>query len=87
MDADGAGDIDLGSDGTGVNPVVMMAGMALDRAVGQNMMGIINSAMSQTNYMQSGVTLVPVPIVVYHVAVNGQATICYTANSAHRRLI
>lgn len=74
MGANGAGGVDLGSDGTGFNPAAMMAGMALGGAVGQNMAGIMNSAMSSANYMQSGTTPPPVPSETYHVAVNGQAT-------------
>lgn len=74
MGANGAGGVDLGSDGTGFNPAAMMAGMALGGAVGQNMAGIMNSAMSPTNYTQSGITPPSVPTVAYHVAANGQAT-------------
>lgn len=74
MGANGAGGVDLGSDGTGFNPAAMMAGMALGGAVGQNMAGIMNSAMSSANYMQNGTTPPPVPSETYHVAVNGQAT-------------
>lgn len=74
MGANGAGGVDLGNDGTGFNPAAMMAGMALGGAVGQNMAGIMNGAMNPTNFTQSGITPPPVPTVVYHVAVNGQAT-------------
>ena len=74
MGANGAGSVDLGSDGTGFNPAAMMAGMAIGGAVGQNMAGIMNNAMSPTNYTQGGTTPPPVPSETYHVAVNGQAT-------------
>lgn len=74
MGANGAGGVDLGSDGTGFNPAAMMAGMALGGAVGQNMAGIMNNAMSPNNYTQGGSTPPPIPTVAYHVAVNGQAT-------------
>ena len=74
MGANGAGGVDLGSDGTGFNPAAMMAGMALGGAVGQNMAGIMNNAMSPNNYTQGGFTPPPIPTVAYHVAVNGQAT-------------
>lgn len=74
MGANGAGGVDLGSDGTGFNPAAMMAGMALGGAVGQNMAGIMNNAMSPNNYTQGAVTPPPVPTVAYHVAVNGRAT-------------
>lgn len=74
MGANGAGSVDLGSGGTGFNPAAMMAGMAIGGAVGQNMAGIMNNAMSPTNYTQGGTTPPPVPSETYHVAVNGQAT-------------
>ena len=74
MGANGAGGVELGSDSTGFNPAAMMAGMALGGAVGQNMAGVMNSAMSLNNYTQSGATPPPVPTVAYHVAINGQAT-------------
>mgnify|MGYP001057331018 CR=1 FL=1 len=74
MGANGAGSVDLGSDGTGFNPAAMMAGMAIGGAVGQNMAGIMNNAMSPTNYTQGGTTPPPVLSETYHVAVNGQAT-------------
>ena len=74
MGANGAGGVDLGSDGTGFNPAAMMAGMALGGAVGQNMAGIMNNVMSPNNYTQGAVTPPPVPTVAYHVAVNGRAT-------------
>ena len=43
-------------------------------AVGQNMAGIMNNAMNPNNISQSSSTPPPIPNVVYHLAVNGQAT-------------
>lgn len=75
MSANGAGNVDLGdgNSGVGFNPVAMMAGMAVGGAVGQNLAGSMNNIM---NGMNQPVGVVPpqVPTVVYHVAVNGQAT-------------
>lgn len=66
MGANGAGSVDLG--GTGFNPAAMMASMALGGAVGQNLVGTMNNAMSAPIQ-----TPPPVPTVSYHVALNGQA--------------
>ena len=59
----------------GFNPAAMMAGMALGGAVGQNMAGMMNNMMSGMNQQTTpGVVPPPVPVVAYHVAVNGQST-------------
>lgn len=82
MGANGAGSVDLGGSGAGFNPAVMMAGMAVGGAVGQNMAGIMNNAMSGINQpVQSSVTPPPVPISTFHIAVNGQATGPYDINT------
>ena len=82
MGANGAGSVDLGGSGAGFNPAAMMAGMAVGGAVGQNMAGIMNNAMSGINQpVQSSVTPPPVPITTYHIAVNGQATGPYDINT------
>lgn len=82
MGANGAGSVDLGGGGTGFNPAAMMAGMAVGGAVGQNMAGIMNNAMSGINQpVQSSVTPPPVPTASYHIAVNGQATGPYDINT------
>lgn len=74
MGANGAGNVDLGGSGAGFNPAAMMAGMAMGGAVGQNMAGMMNNMMSGVNQsMQSPVAPPPIPTVVYHVAINGQA--------------
>lgn len=79
MGANGAGSIDLGSDGgsggMGFNPAAMMASMAVGGVVGQNIAGAMGTAMSGMNQpMQNGVTPPLIPVVAYHIAVNGQAT-------------
>lgn len=77
MGANGAGDINLGGNGggDGFNMAAMMASMAVGGAVGQNIAGSMNNMMSGINQPTNvGGTPPPVPTVVYHVAVNGQAT-------------
>lgn len=78
MGANGAGGINIGDGGsgnTGFNPAAMMAGMALGGAVGQNMAGMMNNMMSGMNQQTvPGAVPPPVPVVAYHVAVNGQPT-------------
>lgn len=75
MGENSAGGVDLGNGGTGFNPAAMMAGMAVGGAVGQNIAGIMNNSMAGVNQTApSGAIPPPVPVVAYHVAVNGQAT-------------
>ena len=75
MGENGVGGVDLGNGGTGFNPAAMMAGMAVGGAVGQNIAGIMNNSMAGANQAApSGATPPPIPIVAYHIAVNGQAT-------------
>lgn len=80
MSANGAGSINLGSDGgngggMGFNPAAMMASMAVGGVVGQNIAGAMGTAMSGMNQpMQNSMTHPPIPVVAYHIAVNGQAT-------------
>lgn len=79
MGANGAGGIDLGGDGgngggMGFNPAAMMASMAVGGVVGQNIAGAMGTAMSGINQpIQNGITPPPIPVVAYHIAVNGQA--------------
>lgn len=81
MGANGAGSVDLGGSGAGFNPTAMMAGMAVGGAVGQNIAGIMNNSMAGANQAApSGATPPPIPVVSYHVAVNGQATGPYDLN-------
>lgn len=78
MGSNGAGNINMGGDGgsgMGFNPAAMMASMAVGGVVGQNIAGVMGNAMSGMNpsAAPSGMTPPPVPVVAYHVAVNGQA--------------
>ena len=68
MGANGGGSIG----GGGINPAAMMAGMAVGGAVGQNIAGSMNNMMSGMNQQQN--TPPPVPVITYHVAINGEAT-------------
>ena len=73
MAPNGAGDVNLGG-GDGFNMAAMMASMALGGTVGQNIAGAMNNmmgSMSQTS--QPGTVPPPIPVVTYHVVVNGQA--------------
>lgn len=75
MGANGAGDINLSGGGDGFNMAAMMASMAVGGAVGQNIAGSMNHMMAGINQpVQGGVTPPPIPVVSYHLAVNGQAT-------------
>ena len=71
----GAGGVDLGGGGAGFNPAAMMAGMAVGGAVGQNIAGTMNGMMSGAAMQNMpGAVPPPIPVVAYHIAVNGQAT-------------
>lgn len=78
MGANGAGNINLGSDSNNsgsFNPAAMMANMAVGGVVGQNIANALGNAMSGiNNTMQNNITPPPVPVVAYYLAVNGQAT-------------
>ena len=75
MCANGAGNVNIGGDGTGFNMAAMMASMAVGGAVGQNIAGAMNNMMSGINQQtQTGAVPPPIPTVVYHIAVGGQAT-------------
>ena len=75
MGANGAGDINLSGSGDGFNMAAMMASMAVGGAVGQNIAGSMNNMMSGINQpIANNMTPPPVPAVMYHIAVNGQAT-------------
>jgi hypothetical protein len=69
MGANNAGGVDLGN-GTGFNPVAMMASMAVGGAVGQNIAGTMNGIMN--NGQQGAPVPPPIPTSAYHVAVDGQ---------------
>ena len=78
MGVNGAGTIDMGGEGgngMGFNPAAMMVSMAVGGVVGQNIAGVMGNAMSGMNQAgHPGMTPPPIPVVAYHVAVNGQAT-------------
>lgn len=76
MGANGAGNISLGDGGSsGFNPAAMMASIAVGGVVGQNIAGTMSGAMAGMNQPAQSVAVPPpVPVTVYHVAVNGQAT-------------
>lgn len=74
MGANGAGDVNLGGDRDGFNMAAMMASMAIGGAVGQNIAGAMNNMMGGINQQTTpSVVSPPIPIVAYHVAINGQA--------------
>lgn len=81
MGANGAGDVDLGGS-AGFNPVAMMAGMAVGGAVGQNIAGVMNGVTTGINQQISTAPVPPpIPSVLYHIAVNGQAAGPYDLNT------
>lgn len=73
MAENGAGSVDMGSGGMGFNPAAMMASMAVGGVVGQNIAGAMGSAMNGMNQAAPGAVPPPIPVAMYHVAVNGQA--------------
>ena len=78
MGANGAGGVSLGGE-SGFNPAGMMAGLALGGAVGQNIAGTMNNVMPGNN--ANPVPPPPLPVAMYHVALNGQATGPYDINT------
>lgn len=88
MGANGAGDINLGNSGEGLNMAAMMASMAVGGAVGQNIAGSMNNMMSgMSQSMQSGITPPPLNNVIYHIALNGQVTGPYDLNTLSQMVI
>lgn len=74
MGANGTGDVNLGVGGDGFNMAAMMASMAVGGAIGQNIAGAMNNMMGGINQQTTpGAVPPPIPIVAYHVAINGQA--------------
>lgn len=74
MGANGAGDVNLSGGGEGFNMAAMMASMAVGGAVGQNIAGAMNNMMGGINQQTiPGAVPPPIPVVAYHVAINGQA--------------
>ena len=78
MGTNGAGGVSLGGE-SGFNPAAMMAGLALGGAVGQNIAGTMNNVMPGNN--ANPMTPPPLPVAMYHVALNGQATGPYDINT------
>lgn len=80
MGENGAGDINLsGGEGTGFNMAAMMASMAVGGAVGQNIAGSMNNMMSEINQpIPSVPTPPPIPVISYHLVINGQIAGPYT---------
>ena len=75
MGANGAGDVNLSGGGDGFNMAAIMASMAVGGAVGQKIAGTMNNMMSGMGQAaQPGAVPPPIPVIAYHVAVNGQAT-------------
>lgn len=75
MGANGAGNVALGGgDSMGFNPAAMMASMAVGGVVGQNIAGAMGGIMSGANQQTTIPTPPPIPVITYHVALNGQAT-------------
>lgn len=78
LGASGAGNINLGSSGAGINPAGLMTGMAMGSAIGQNMAGMVGGMMGGLNQQIPPVAQPQVPPVPgnesFHVAVNGAAT-------------
>lgn len=71
MGENGAGNVDIGSNGNGFNPAAMMASMALGGAVGQNIAGTMNGIM---NNNINNMTPPPIPTTKYYVAEDGKQT-------------
>ncbi len=72
MGEQGAGNIDLGGQGAGFNPVTMMAGMAVGSAVGKNIAGTLDKSINQ---YETGQGVPPaVPVTKYFVAQSGNPT-------------
>lgn len=75
MGANGAGNVNIGGGGDGFNMAAMMTSMAVGGAVGHNIAGAMNNMMGGISQpVQTAVTPPLIPVVAYHVAVNGQAT-------------
>ena len=76
MGENGVGGINLGNggdSGIGFNPAAFMTSMAIGGVVGQNIAGAMGNAMAGMNTAAPGAVPPPIPVVAYHVAINGQA--------------
>ena len=72
MGENGAGNIDLGSQGAGFNPLTMMAGVAVGSAVGKNIAGIMDQSINQKDGSQVSPPIIPVT--KFFVAKEGKPT-------------
>lgn len=74
MGASGGTSISEGGDG--MNPAAMMAGIAIGGAVGQNIAGTMTNMMPSANQQifQGAVTPPPIPVVAYHIVINGNVS-------------
>ncbi len=71
MGENGVGNINMGGGSSGFNPMTMMAGISLGNAVGQKMVGTLNTALSPET---QGTVPPPVPTIKYYVARDGKPT-------------
>jgi membrane protease subunit (stomatin/prohibitin family) len=79
MGEKGAGNIDLGGQGAGFNPVTMMAGMAVGTAVGRNIAGTLDKSINQN---EAGQVVPPaVSITKFYIAIDGKNTGPYDVNT------
>ncbi|MBN2834772.1 MAG: SPFH domain-containing protein [Candidatus Delongbacteria bacterium] len=79
MGEKGAGNIDLGGQGAGFNPVAMMAGMAVGTAVGKNIAGTLDKTI---NHNEIGQEVPPtVPVIKFYIAMDGKSTGPYDVNT------
>ena len=79
MSANGGGAVDMGNaGGVGFNPAAMMASMAVGGVIGKNIAGTMGNAMAGMN--QGAISPPLMPVAMYHVAINGQATGPYDMN-------
>jgi len=84
MGEKGAGNIDLGGQGAGFNPVTMMAGMALGSAVGKNISETLDQSINQNKTGQ----VVPssVPTTKFYIAKEGKPIGPYDLNTLKNML-
>ena len=82
MDANGAGNVDLGS-GSGFNPMTMMAGIALGGAVVQNIANTMSNSMNGVNMNY----IPPIPTKSYYVAKDGKQIGPFEINKLKEKII